>query len=202
LLEQRYQRIKKKKIQLVLLSIGITLFVLTYFYYPSMQKKKLTSEKNIEKEIITENYDDQYTSFKNIEYDGLFDLDKPFKVKSEDAYTLNSNTDVVFMNNMQVLMYLSDGRVVNITSDKGSYNKISYDCYFEQNVKATDGASKIFAQNLDLIATNNFAEIYNDVNIEYPTGTLQADKIDYNFETKSFKVSMFNEELIKMKVIR
>jgi LPS export ABC transporter protein LptC len=194
--------IKQKKIQLVLLSIGITLFVLTYFYYPSMQKKKLTSEKNIEKEIITENYDDQYTSFKNIEYDGLFDLDKPFKVKSEDAYTLNSNTDVVFMNNMQVLMYLSDGRVVNITSDKGSYNKISYDCYFEQNVKATDGASKIFAQNLDLIATNNFAEIYNDVNIEYPTGTLQADKIDYNFETKSFKVSMFNEELIKMKVIR
>ena len=193
--------IKQKKIQLVLLSIGITLFVLTYFYYPSMKKKKLTSEKNIEKEIITENYDDQYTSFKNIEYDGLFDLDKPFKVKSEDAYTLNSNTDVVFMNNMQVLMYLSDGRVVNITSDKGSYNKISYDCYFEQNVKATDGASKIFAQNLDLIATNNFAEIYNDVNIEYPTGTLQADKIDYNFETKSFKVSMFNEELIKMKVI-
>ena len=194
--------IKQKKIQLLLLSISITLFVLTYFYYPSMQKKKLTSEKNIEKEIITENYDDQYTSFKNIEYDGLFDLDKPFKVKSEDAYTLNSNTDVVFMNNMQVLMYLSDGRVVNITSDKGSYNKISYDCYFEQNVKATDGASKIFAQNLDLIATNNFAEIYNDVNIEYPTGTLQADKIDYNFETKSFKVSMFNEELIKMKVIR
>ena len=194
--------IKQKKIQLVLLSIGITLFVLTYFYYPSMQKKKLTNEKNIEKEIITENYDDQYTSFKNIEYDGLFDLDKPFKVKSEDAYTLNSNTDVVFMNNMQVVMYLSDGRVVNITSDKGSYNKISYDCYFEQNVKATDGASKIFAQNLDLIATNNFAEIYNDVNIEYPTGTLQADKIDYNFETKSFKVSMFNEELIKMKVIR
>ena len=189
----------------MLLSIGITLFVLTYFYFPSMQKKQLTNEKNIdniEKEIITENLDDQYTSFKNIEYEGLFDLNKPFKVKSEDAYTLNSNTDVVFMNNMQVLMYLGDGRVVNITSDKGSYNKISYDCYFEQNVKATDGASKIFAQNLDLIATNNFAEIYNDVNIEYPTGTLQADKIDYNFETKSFKVSMFNEELIKMKVIR
>ena len=197
--------IKQKKIQLMLLSIGITLFVLTYFYFPSMQKKQLTNEKNIdniEKEIITENLDDQYTSFKNIEYEGLFDLNKPFKVKSEDAYTLNSNTDVVFMNNMQVLMYLGDGRVVNITSDKGSYNKISYDCYFEQNVKATDGASKIFAQNLDLIATNNFAEIYNDVSIEYPTGTLQADKIDYNFETKSFKVSMFNEELIKMKVIR
>ena len=192
--------IKQKKIQLLLLSISITLFVLTYFYYPSKKKKKLTNEKNIEnieKKIITENQDDQYTSFKNIEYEGLFDLNKPFKVKSEDAYTLNSNTDVVFMNNMQVLM-----RVVNITSDKGSYNKISYDCYFEQNVKATDGASKIFAQNLDLIATNNFAEIYNDVSIEYPTGTLQADKIDYNFETKSFKVSMFNEELIKMKVIR
>jgi len=194
---------KHKTIQLFLLSIGIMLFVATYFYYPSIKKRQLLSEqnvKNIEKKPITNDQDDQYTSFENIEYEGLYDFNKPFKVKSEKAYTLNSNTDVVFMDNMHLVMYLDDGRVINITSDKGRYNKTNYDCYFEQNVKATDGSAKIFAQNLNLIAANNFAEIYNDVSLEYLNGTLQADKINYNFETRSFNVSMFKDEMVKMKV--
>ena len=196
---------KQTKIQFILLSVGIILFVLTYFYYPSKQKQKMLVEKqveNIEKKIINGIETDEYTSFENIEYEGLYDFNKPFKVKSKKAYTLNSDPDVVYMNNMHVIMYLKDGRVVNITSDKGNYNKVNYDCYFEQNVKATDGSAKIFAQNLDLLATNNSAEIYNDVNFEYPMGSLQADKIDYNFETKSFKVSMFQDKLVKMKVIK
>jgi hypothetical protein len=196
---------KQKKIQFILLSVGIILFVLTYFYYPNTQKQKLLVEKeveNVEKKIINGIETDEYTSFENIEYEGLYDFNKPFKVRSKKAYTLNSNPDVVFMNGMHVIMYLNDGRVVNITSDKGNYNKVNYNCFFEQNVKATDGNAKIFAQNLDLLATNNSAEIYNDVNLEYSMGTMQADKIDYNFETKNFKVSMFQDKLVKMKVIR
>ena len=194
-----------KKIQLSLLSIGIILFVLTYFYYPDMKKKQLLIEQNVEnnkKEPISGATADQYTSFENIEYTGLYDFNKPFKVNSEKAYTLKSNTDVVYMSNMHVIMYLEDGRIVNITSDKGSYNKLNYDCYFEQNVKATDGSTEILAQNLDLLATDNAAEIYNNVSLKDPNGSLQADNIKYNFETKSFKVSMFKDELVKMKVVQ
>ena len=108
---------KQKKIQLSLLFMGIILFVLTYFYYPAMKKKQLLNNKNIEnienieKKNIKEDQNDQYTSFENIEYEGLYDFNKPFKVKSEKAYTLNSNPDVVFMDNMHVIMYLNDGRV-------------------------------------------------------------------------------------------
>ena len=90
---------------------------------------------------------------------------------------------------------------VNIISNKGRYNKVTYDCFFEENVRATDGESKIFAENLDLLATKNFVEIYNDVSLSYPTGYLEADKVKYNFETKHFKVSMFDDREIKMKVI-
>ena len=195
----------EKKIQVALLSIGIILFVLTYFYYPEIKKKQLLAEqnvKNIKKKPVSNTPTDQYASFENIEYEGLYDFNKPFKVKSEKAFTLKSDTDVVYMSNMHVIMYLEDGRIVKITSDKGSYNKVSYDCYFEKNVKATDGSTEIFAQNLDLLATNNAAEIYNEVSLEYPKGSLQADKIKYNFETKSFKVSMFKDKLVKMKVVQ
>ena len=67
---------------------------------------------------------------------------------------------------------------------------------------ANDGETKIFANNLDLLATENFAKIYQQVKIIHPTGTLRADQVDYDFETKHFKVSMFDDKSIKMKVVQ
>ena len=191
---------KKKQLttQIALVLIGSLLFALTYLYYPSVDKDKFLKEESIEKTAD----EDQATFFTNIEYKGLYDLDKPFKIKSEKAYILDEKPDVVYMNKMHIILYLSDGRVVNIISDKGRYNKITYDCFFEQNVKATDGSTKIFAENLDLLSTKNSAEIYNKVNLNYTQGYLQADKIYYDFETKHFKVSMFDDKSIKMKVIQ
>ena len=106
------------------------------------------------------------------------------------------------MNSMEVILYLEDGRIVEILSDKGRYNKVTYDCFFEVNVRATDGETKIYSENLDLLATENTVGIYNDVTINFPTGSLKADKIDYDFETKYFKVSMFSDKSIKMKVLK
>ena len=106
------------------------------------------------------------------------------------------------MKNMLVILYLDDGRIVNITSNEGRYNKVTHDCFLQKNVEATDGETEIFAENLDMLATNNFVVVYNDVKLNYPTGFLRADKIDYDFETKYFKVSMFSEEKVKMKVVR
>ena len=191
---------KKKQLttQIALVLIGSLLFALTYLYYPSMDKDKFLKKESIEKTVD----EGQATFFTNIEYKGLYDLDKPFKIKSEKAYILDEKPDVVYMNKMHIILYLSDGRVVNIISDKGRYNKVTHDCFFEQNVEATDGSTKIFAENLDLLATKSSAEIYNKVNLNYTQGYLQADKIYYDFETKHFKVSMFDDKSIKMKVIQ
>ena len=106
------------------------------------------------------------------------------------------------MTNMHVILYLDNERTVNIFSNKGRYNKVTYDCFFEGEVKATDGETNIFADNLDLLATKNSVNIYNNVRLNDPNASLQADKIDYDFETKYLKVSMFDDENIKMKVIK
>ena len=164
--------------------------------------ENLFSKQSVKKDSKNSITKGNATTFENLEFKGLYNFDKPFTVQSDEAYILNEEPDLVYMNNMSVTMYLNDGRTITITSDKGKYNKITYDCFFEQNVKATDGSTKIFAENLDLLATQNFVEIYNNVNLDYITGNLKADKIDYNIETKHFKVSMFDESSIKMKVIR
>ena len=191
---------KQQKTQLVLISIGLLLVLLTYFYYPYMNKDKLLKNQSVRQDLKNTTDNAQLTTFKNVKYEGLYDFDKPFSVKSENAYILNENSDVVYMTNMHVILYLKNERIVNIISNKGKYNKITYDCFFEEDVKATDGEIKIFAENLDLLATENFAKVYNNVKLNHSTGSLRADKIDYDFETKYFKVSMFDNKVVKMKI--
>ena len=195
---------KKKylRVQLTLVSIGLLLFILTYLFYPNINKNKVSEDLSIGKDFDKTVSAEEKTTFDSLEYKGLYDFDKPFKVKSKKAYMLNEEPDIVYMYTMHVILYLTDGRIVNITSDKGRYNKTTHDCFFEQNVKATDGSTKIFAENLDLLATKNFLEIYNNVSLDNTTGYVEADKINYNFETKHFKVLMFDDKSIKMKIFR
>ena len=192
---------KQQNIQIILISIGLLLILATYFYYPYMNKAKLIENQSAKKGL-ERNPEDPSTVFGNVEYKGMYDVDKPFTIMSEEAYILDEEPEFVYMTNVHTILYLTDGRIVNIKANKGKYNKVTYDCFFEQNVKATDGETKIFAENLDLLATASSVEIYNSVFLDYATGNLQADKIDYNFETKYFKVSMFEDKLIKMKAIQ
>ena len=193
---------KQQKIQIALISIGLLLIVSTYFYYPLMKKAELARGQLQQKELKKNTTHDKTTFFEDVEYKGLYDLDKPFIIGSEEAYILNEEPDIVYMNTMHVMLYLNDGRIVNIISNKGRYNKKTYDCFFEDEVKATDGETNIFADNLDLLATKNSVNIYNNVRLNDPTASLQADKIDYDFETKHFKVSMFDDDAVSMKVIK
>ena len=193
---------QQQKMQLVLIFIGFFLILLTYFYYPYMEKNKLLKDQSAREDLEKTLEDSPLTAFENIEYQGLYDLDKPFSVKSEKAHILDEEPDIVYMTNMNVVLYLKDERIVRIISNRGRYNKATYDCFFEEDVRATDGETKIFSENLDLLATENFVKIYNNVKLNHSTGSFRADKVDYDFETKYFKVSMFDDSVVKIKVIQ
>ena len=193
---------KQKRAQIVLISIGFLLIILTYFYYPYSKKIKTADQKTSQNYLMNKSDDDHDTSFEDVRYEGLYDLNKNFSIKSDKAHILNEEPDIVYMTGMHVILYLDNGRIVNITSKKGTYNKVTHDCYFEENVSATDEETKIFSDNMDLLATENSIKVYNNVIINYPTGSLYADKADYDFETKNFKVSMFNDKSVKIKVFK
>jgi len=198
---------KQKKIQIFLLSIGCILVFGTYFLYPKVtgiktNNETFTIEENLtlEKEIEEE----QDTVFTNVEYEG-FNLEKPFKLISKKAYIKNEDEpDIVYMNDMFLTLYLGNNRQVFITSKNGKFNKLTQDCFFENNVKAIDAVGKttIYADNLDLLASSNTAQIFNNVNLINENGSLlKADKIEYDFEGKKLKVSMFDDKNINMKVV-
>ena len=193
---------KQKKTQIILTSIGLILLLITYFYYPYMKKVKFTDNQVVQKDGSNTSDIDQGTSFENVKYEGLYQINNTFSVMSEKAHILNKEPDVVYMTNMHVILYLDNGRIVNILSNKGRYNKVTYDCFFEDDVRATDEETKIFSDNLDLIATEDSVKIYNNVIVNYPEASLRADKIDYDFVTKYFKVSMFDDKAVKIKVLK
>ena len=194
----------KRIVQLSLISIGLFLILATYFFYPKMIKNKFLEGETVKDDLTKTDItgSKKRNTFENVEYKGLYDMNKPFKVKSEKAYILIKEPDVIYMTNMHVTLDMDDGRVIIITSDKGKYNKVTYDCFFENNVKAVDGETTVVAENIDLLATEDSAIVYNNVFLTNDTGSLGADKVYYDFETKYYHVSMFNDEKVKIKLIK
>ena len=189
----------KRIIQLGLISIGLFLILTTYFLYPKFLKEEAGKDSMIETDSTGSK---ERNTFENVEYKGLFDAGKQYTVKAEKAYILVKKPDVVYMTVMHVTLTMDDGRIVTITSDNGSYNKITYDCFFENNVKAIDGKTTVLAENLDLLATKDSATVYNNVFLTNDKGSLRADKIHYDFETKYYQVSMFSDKKVKIKLIK
>ena len=200
-------RYNPKVIQISLGILGSLLILSTYFLYPYITNKKKGLEKTeveiLEKKTTTEDKNkDATNTFENVEYKGVFGLDNSFVVKSEDAFVLPGDSEIIYMNNMYLILYLKDGRVVNMFSNTGKYNKVTYDCFFEENVKATDGEITIVSENLDLISSKKIAKVYNNVVLTNKMSELKADIIDYNFETKFYKVSMHsNNKQVEAKLV-
>ena len=195
----------RKIIQFSLISIGVLLILATYFLYPKIEKNKLLEEKKIVKKDKDETViaDKNVANiFEHVEYKGIYNIDTPFVINSDKANITKEEPDIVYMTNMSVIFHLNDGRTVTIVSDRGRYNKVTYDCYFENNVRATDGESLILAENLDLLSNKNTVSVYNDVVLTGNKGSLQADKINYDLSTRKFNISMFGDKKVKIKLIR
>jgi LPS export ABC transporter protein LptC len=192
----------RKIIQFCLVSIGMLLILATYFLYPKIEKSRLKEEKIVKKNETVIAEENQANIFEHVEYKGIYNIDTPFVINSDKANITKDEPNIVYMTNMNVVLHLNDGRTVTITSDRGKYNKVTYDCYFENNVRATDGESLILAENLDLLSNKNTVSVYNDVVLTGNKGSLQADKINYDLSTKKFHISMFGDKKVKIKLIR
>ena len=156
----------RKLIQIILIFTGLFLIIATYFYYPKINQNKLRGSVIQDEPTDITDEANKDNTFENVEYKGLYDFDKPFIIISEKAYILSENPNIVYMTDMKVTINMGDERTVIISGDKGTYNKETYDCFFESvnnPVEATDGETIIQSGNLDLIATKDMVSIYNNV---------------------------------------
>ena len=191
----------RKIIQIFLISIGFLIIIGTYLLYPKIERDRLKGSVVENEQPLIKDDENAVNKFEELEFRGFYNFDNPFVVVSEEAVISSENSDIVYMTNMKITIKMNDGRIITITGDNGKYNKVTYDCFLENNVIASDGETEILSDNLNLISSKDSASIYNNVVVNNKSGQLKADKVDYNFESKYYKVSMFKDERIKIKLI-
>ena len=194
-------KINTKFIQLGLVSIGIVL-VFSFYFYPNMKANKL-KEKTIQKEIAKNEIDTNIKNeFTNIIYKGE-NAGNIFTILADKA-EIREDANLIYMRNMFITIFFGDEEWI-IECEVGTYDKVNYDIMCSKNMKASssDGKTTIYSQNLDFIADES-AAIYNKVSIIDKEGfELQSDRIFYDFESKIYKVNMFNaDENVKIKIIK
>ena len=191
----------RKIIQIFLISIGFLIIIGTYLLYPKIERDRLKGSVVENEQPLIKDDENAVNKFEELEFRGFYNFDNPFVVVSEEAVISSENSDIVYMTNMKITIKMNDGRIITITGDNGKYNKVTYDCFLENNVIASDGETEILSDNLNLTSSKDSASIYNNVVVNSKNGQLKADKVDYNFESKYYKVSMFKDERIKIKLI-
>ena len=187
-------------IQLGLLFIGIVL-VFSFYLYPNMKANKL-KEKTIQKEMVEGEIDTNIENeFTNVIYKGE-NAGNVFTIHADKAQ-IRKDVDLIYMKNMFITIFFGNGEWI-IECEVGAYDKVTYDIMCSKNMKASssDGKTTIYSQNLDFIADKS-ANLYNKVSIFDEEGfELKADRIFYDFESKIYKVDMFNaDENVKIKLI-
>ena len=116
--------------QVFLFAIGVILVALTYFIYPQQTKNKDFKETKIitklEKELNFEN------TFENISYNGSDKNGNLFQIGSKFAEIKKEDPDITYMTEVVAFFYLKDGRTVKVTSNFGTYNKLTNDMFFQK----------------------------------------------------------------------
>lgn len=175
-----------------------------YFtYYNNKAVNKRPSK--ISEEILQLNNENQNTFF-NVKYKGLDLNGNRYEVKSEEAMFDLAMPELINMEIMTSVFYFKDGSILTIKGDGGTYNNITKDMQFRENIVSTykeDNQNSnmnyiIYSDNLDFYNTDNFLKVYGNVTGNAAQGDLIADYLEFDILSKTLKISMFDNNKVNV----
>ena len=176
----------KNKIVVILL---IILFIgLSFYLYP-----KIFNKKKVEEIVVNEAEEISAESniIKDINYiseDGKGNKYIINAVKGEIDY---SNTNIMFLTDVEATIKLNNSNNIVITSDYGKYNIENFDTIFSKNVISKYLDNKITGEYLDFSLNRNTMIMSRNVIYTNHKNILEADVIEMNLDTKNTKVFMY-----------
>ena len=186
---------KKRLIQLILLFIGTLIVFFTYFNNKNLQQKIISSTdiKNIKKTESETYQESDY--FYNIKYSGLDLQGNRYVLTSKEAQVDKNLQEIVNMNFVNAIFYFKDNTTLVIDSDKGVYNNNSLDMIFEKNVKANYEGSELFGEKIIYLNSEKTLEVSDNVRLIDIRGTMLADKLLFDLETKTLDISSYKNRV-------
>jgi len=195
---------RKQRLRLIQVSFLITGIFIIFFTY--FDKKKDSKEILISKETqekIETQIKDQTNSgdiFFNIEYSGLDLAGNRYILKSDEAFTDQSNQKIVNMKGVNSVFYFKDGTVLTVISNTGIYNNETLDMIFRGDVKAYYEGSELFAQKAEYSNSKSFLVVTEKVKVIDSRGTLKADKLIFDIKNQKLNIASFDNEKINANI--
>ena len=196
-------RKKKLRIYQIILLISGTLIILLMFV-----KKNIPTEEKIISDNLKKIIDEQKSNsdskdsntFYNVKYSGLDLKGNRFSIISNEGTTSDLNSNLVKMKGVTANFYFKDNSNLEISSKEGTYNNESLNIIFKTDVKALYENSELYADQAEFSNSNNYLKVYNNVKIIDPKGTMLADQLIFDINTKTLKITSLKNNKIKSRI--
>ena len=193
---------KKKFIQISLLLLAFLLIFFTYFF--NLKKKQpstnLDQIKTIEPDGQKEKEEKAVNAFFDVQYGGFDKNGNRFVIGSRYANFEIDRPNIIRMEQILCTFYFKDGTNLTIVSDIGNYNNVTDDMEFTKNVKMNYLENILFSEKASFFNTKNELLVEGNIKAISPEGELQADKLNFDSNSKKLKISMYNDEKVNIKV--
>ena len=190
---------KTKFIQISLLLLACLLIFFTYF----LNLKKKQPSTNLDQIKIIEPDEEKgkmTNTFVDVQYGGFDKEGNRFVIGSKYANFEIDRPNVIKMEQVLCNFYFKDGTNLTVVSDYGIYNNVTDDMEFTENVKMNYLENVLFSEKANFFNVKNELLIEGNVKTKSPEGELQADKLNFNLDSKKLKVSMYNDKKVNIKV--
>ena len=191
---------KLRLIQFSLFLLGALIIFITYKDNSNLSKNNVVTKEIKEKINKQKNVSDSGDVFYNIEYSGLDLSGNRYVLKSNEAFTSESNADIINMKSVEATFYFKDDTILNIVSEKGKYNNKTLDMTFSKNVKADYMQSKLYANKAEFSNSQSFLTITENVIVEDIRGSMLADRLLFDIKKQTLQIAAFNNDKINANI--
>ena len=183
---------KKSYTQISLIIVMLVMISYVYFAYFKSSKEKIVKNvnNNFDKKIAKGSED----LISDMSYFSEDNKGNRYEIFSEFGTINSDESNLIFMEKVSAVVYLSNGEKVSINSKKAKYNDDNNDTSFIGTVKMIYGEHVINSEYLDLSFKNQTANLYDNVKYKNNFSNLSADKIFLDLVSKNTKIQMNDEE--------
>ena len=181
------------KIFLIILIPAIIFFLIYLKFFKKVETvqivPKITDQSTYNSNII------ENVNYTTIDKDG-----NEYKINALKGEIDYSNSNILFLTNVNASIKLKNSEIITISSDYGKYNSENFDTIFSKNVIINYLKNKITGEYLDFSLERNSMIISKNVVYTNLKNILKADAIEMNINTKDTKIFMYeNQKKVNIK---
>ncbi len=174
--------------------IILVLVIISYVYFAYFKSTKEITLKTVNDDSTKKILKGSDDLISDMSYFSEDNKGNRYEIFSEYGTINPDKSNLIFMEKVTAVVYLSNGQKVSINSKKAKYNDDNNDTSFSGLVKMIYGEHITNSEYLDLSFKNQTATLYDNVKYKSNLSNLIADKIFINFESKNTKIQMDDEK--------